>query len=152
LTLLARPACGLTLAELRADRELTPERLMKYVASFRFEPGREVRRPEEFLQQQCGDCDDFATLAADLLREKGYKTKLIAVYLPNQVHVVCYVAEVAAYLDFNRRQERSPLVKCDGALASIGASVAQAFHNDWISASEYNFRNGAADFVFTAFH
>jgi Transglutaminase-like superfamily len=146
------PAFGSSLAELKADRNLTPETLMKYVASFSFEAGRTVRSPDEFLRQQCGDCDDFATLAADLLRERGYQTRLVAVFMPGEVHVVCYVAEVSSYLDFNRRKERSPLMKCDGALSAIGASVARSFHSEWNSASEYTFQKGAANFVLTAFN
>jgi Transglutaminase-like superfamily len=152
LTFSSQAAFGLSLEELKADRNLTPESLMKYVASFRFEPGRAVRSPDEFLSQQCGDCDDFATLAADVLRERGYQTRLVAVFMPGEVHVVCYVAEVSSYLDFNRRKERSPLVKCDGALSAIGASVAQSFHSEWISTSEYTFQKGVTNFVLTAFH
>jgi len=143
---------GASLAELKADHDLTPERLLKYFAPFRFQAGRSVRSPEEFLQRQCGDCDDFATLAAELLRERGYQTRLVAVFMPSEVHVVCYVAEIGGYLDFNRRREPAPIVKCDHELPAIAASVAHSFGHDWTSVSEYKFRNGSADFVLTAFH
>jgi hypothetical protein len=147
----ARLASGITLAELRADKDLTPERLIKCVAGFKFEPGRTVRKAEEFLRQESGDCDDFASLAADLLRQKGYTPRLVAVFMANEVHVVCYVAEIGGYLDYNRRKEPSPLVKCDAALDAIGASVAKSFHTNWVSASEYTFRDGEANFVLTEF-
>lgn len=144
-------ASALTLSELQTNSALTPERLMRYFANFDFELGQTVRKPEVFLRRQAGDCDDFATLAADLLRQKGYTTRLVAVFMPGKVHVVCYVAELKCYLDYNRRKETEPLVKCDGTLASIGASVAASFHSDWRSVSEYTFRDGATDFLMTEF-
>lgn len=151
LLLCGNLADALTLADLKADKHLTPERLVKYFADFQFEPGRTVRKADDFLRSRRGDCDDFATLAADLLREKGYATRLVAVFMADEIHVVCYVAEVGGYLDYNRRKELSPVVKCDSDLASIGASVAKSFSADWVSASEYTFRNGEARFILTEF-
>jgi hypothetical protein len=141
----------LTLTELRAASKLTPERLMAYFADFKFELSRQVRQPETFLAKHSGDCDDFETLAADLLREKGYSTRLVAVFMPHDVHVVCYVAETNSYLDYNRRKLASPLVKCEGDLAAIAASVAQSFRSPWRSASEFTFENGIRHFVSTVF-
>jgi hypothetical protein len=152
LLLPAGLARAVTLAELRADPNLTPARLMAHFADFKFELNRQVRPPATFLASRAGDCDDFATLAADLLREKGYSTRLVVVYLPHDVHVVCYVAETRSYLDFNRRQQASPLMKCDQDLASIAASVARSFHSSWRSVSEFTFHNGAKRFVTTVFH
>ncbi len=147
-----RAAEAVTLSELRADRELTPERLMRYFADFKFELGREVRKPEVFLAAKAGDCDDFATLAADLLREKGYTTRLVAVFMPRDVHVICYVKETNSYLDYNCRKKPSPLVKCDGELSAIAASVAQSFRTQWRSASEFTMEaGGARRFVMTEF-
>jgi hypothetical protein len=148
------PAClarTVTLAELRADPKLTPERLMGYFADFKFELGHQVRQPETFLANRSGDCDDFATLAADLLREKGYSTRLVVVFMPQDVHVVCYVAESHSYLDYNRRKQASPLVKCEGDLGAIAASVAESFRSTWRSASEFTFRDGGRHFVSTVF-
>ena len=129
----------MTLDELRADRNLTPERFMKYFADFRFQLGRDVREPEVFLASQSGDCDDFATLAASVLREKGYSTRLVVVYMPNDVHVVCYVAETHGYLDYNCRKQTAPLVKSEGALEAIAARVAESFRAQWRSVSEFTF-------------
>lgn len=151
LLLPAGAARAVTLAELRAEPNLTPERLMAHFANFKFELGRKVRPPETFLANQSGDCDDFATLAADLLREKGYSTRLVVVYMPHDVHVVCYVAETNSYLDYNRRKQASPLVKCKGELEAIAASVAQYFRCPWRSVAEFTFRNGARHFVSMAF-
>jgi hypothetical protein len=144
-------ARAVTLAELRAEPNLTPERLMTHFADFKFELNREVRQPDTFLARQSGDCDDFATLAADLLREKGYSTRLVAVFMPHDVHVVCYVAETNSYLDYNRRKQASPLVKCNSELAAIASSVAHSFRSPWRSVSEFTFRKGARHFVSTVF-
>ena len=148
----AAPAPAATLEELRADAKLTPERFIKEFADFKFSLGRSVRKPETFLSARAGDCDDFATLAADVLRQKGYTPRLIAVFMPREVHVVCYVAETKSYLDFNRRGQSSPLVSSTGELANIAASVAKSFRADWRSVSEFTFRNGTRSFVKSEFH
>ncbi|MCX6930424.1 MAG: hypothetical protein NT154_45550 [Verrucomicrobia bacterium] len=147
----AGAAQAVTLTELRADPNLTPERFMARFADFKFELGRKVRSPDDFLSSRSGDCDDFATLAADLLHEKGYSTRLVAVFMPNDVHVVCYVAETNCYLDYNRRKTPAPLVKCDSGLAAIAASVARSFRSSWRSVSEFTFRAGVRHFVSTVF-
>jgi hypothetical protein len=151
LLLSAGAARAVTLAELRGEPNLTPERLMAHFASFRYQSGGKVRPPETFLASQAGDCDDFATLAADLLHEKGYSTRLVAVFMPNDVHVVCYVAETNSYLDYNRRKQAAPLVKCKGELAAIAVSVACSFHSPWRSVAEFTFRQGVRHFVSTVF-
>ena len=144
-------AKALTLDELRSSPELTPERFSKYFADFTFALGRETRDPQTFLANRCGDCDDFATLAASVLREKGYTTRLVVVYMTNAAHVVCYVAETKGYLDFNRRQSPNSLVSCEADLASIGTSVAESFHMNWRSASEFSVNNGVRKFILTTF-
>jgi hypothetical protein len=143
---------ALSLAELRADSQLTPERLIKQFANFKFELSRTVRKPEAFLAAQSGDCDDFATLVAELLREKGYTTRLVVVYMPEAVHVVCYVEESNCYLDYNCRKQAAPLVKCDAQLSSIATSVAKSFHSSWRSVSEFTcLPDGTRQFVSTEF-
>ncbi|GDY20956.1 hypothetical protein LBMAG56_23020 [Verrucomicrobiota bacterium] len=146
------PAAAATLEELRADPKLTPERFIQQFADFKFSLGRSVRKPEAFLSARAGDCDDFATLAADVLRQKGYTPRLVAVFMPHAVHVVCYVAETKSYLDFNRRAQAAPLVSSNGELANIAASVAKSFRADWRSVSEFTFRNGTRSFVKSEFH
>jgi len=151
LGLSAQHVSALTLAELRADPNLTPERFIKHFADFRFELFRDVRQPENFLATRSGDCDDFATLAAVLLREKGYTTRLVAVFMLDCVHMVCYVKEANGYLDYNCRMQASPLVKCDERLAAIAASVAGSFRANCRSASEFTFQNRARHFAMTVF-
>jgi len=142
---------ALTLAELRADAQLTPKRFVKQFADFKFEIGRVVRSPEKFLETQAGDCDDFALLAAMILREKGYTTRLVAVFMGKETHVVCYVKEANGYLDFNCRKKAEPLVKCKNDLADIAASVAESFRTQWRSVSEFTVKDGNRDFLLTEF-
>ena len=152
LMVAGQSARALSLTELRADSKLTPERLIKQFADFKFELSRTVRKPEVFLATQSGDCDDFATLAAELLREKGYTTRLVVIYMPEAVHVVCYVQESNCYLDYNCRKQAAPLVKCDGDLSAIAGSVAKSFHSSWRSVSEFTCEpDGTRHFVSTEF-
>jgi hypothetical protein len=144
-------AKAMTLRELRADGQLTPERLLRRFAHFKFKLFDGVQPRAQFLAAEAGDCDDFATLAADVLREKGYHTRLIAVFMPTQVHVVCHVAEAKAYLDYNNRRQASPLVPTDGSLADIAGKVARSFHTTWRCVSEYTFKNGLQHTVQTDF-
>ncbi|MDB6121894.1 MAG: hypothetical protein JWQ71_887, partial [Pedosphaera sp.] len=111
----------------------------------------EVQPRKVFLASQQGDCDDFATLAADVLHEKGYTTRLIAVFMEKQVHVVCYVKEVGAYLDYNNRKKPSPLVPTNGRLADIAGKVARSFHQPWMSVLEYTYKNGVKHTVMADF-
>jgi hypothetical protein len=142
---------GFTLQELRSDTTLTPEGLIRRFADFKFELGEDVQSPENFLASRSGDCDDFATLAADILRERGYSTHLVVVFMPRDVHVVCYVKETGAYLDFNLRSRAAPLVATDGSLSDIALKVARSFRSSWYCASEFRYRNGRREFVYTDF-
>ncbi len=151
LGFLSTAAAGVTLEDLKADPNLTPESFMKYFSDFKFELNRDVRPPDMFLADRSGDCDDFSTLAAALLREKGYSTRLVVVFMPSDVHVVCYVSEAHSYLDYNRRKQASPLMKCDSGLTAIADSVAQSFRTDWRSVSEFTLEGGTRHFVMTEF-
>jgi hypothetical protein len=145
-------ARAVTEGELRADPALTPESLLQRFANFKFRLFDEVQPRDTFLATQTGDCDDFATLAADVLHERGYSTHLIAVFMEKQVHVVCYVKEIGAYLDYNNRKKPAPLVPTNGSLSDIATKVARTFHAPWVTALEYTFKEGikrtvAADFA-----
>ena len=139
------------MSDLGAAKDLTPERFVGMFSEFQFKLSRTVQKPESFLKSRSGDCDDFSTLAAAVLRQKGYTTRLVAVVMPREVHVVCYVMQSRGYLDYNRRKAAKPVVPCDGGLASIAASVARSFHTDWRSVSEFTFEDGSARFVETEF-
>jgi hypothetical protein len=145
------PLHAMTLNDLRRDASLTPESLIRRFANFKFKLIDGVQPHSDFLASQTGDCDDFATLAADVLREKGYSTHLIAVFMEKQVHVVCYVTEAKAYLDYNNRKKASPLVPTSGALSDIAGKVAQSFHAPWRCVSEYTYNNGVQHTITTDF-
>lgn len=139
--LIAAELDGLTLEDLRADKDLTPRKLMARFSRFKYELHAEVQTPEAFLASESGDCDDFATLAAVVLREKGYTPRLVAVRMPGLTHVVCYVAETGSYLDYNNRIYFSPLVKSKPDLAEIANKVAKSFDSSWTTASEFKYTN-----------
>ncbi|MDB6067947.1 MAG: hypothetical protein JWR26_4155 [Pedosphaera sp.] len=139
----ASPAIhAFTTKDLLADAKLTPDALIRKFAKFKFKLIDGVQPREEFLASQTGDCDDFATLAADVLAQKGYRTQLVAVFMEQQVHVVCYVADTKTYLDYNNRSLASPLVATNGSLTDIAGKVAKSFHAGWRCVSEYTFKNG----------
>lgn len=140
VTAVAAPA--LTLEELQRDATLTPERLAARFANFKFELRAEVQAPRQFLARGAGDCDDFATLAADLLRAKGYTPHLIEIRMPGYLHAVCYIEETRSYLDFNVRAASHPAVPCNGSLTDIARKVARSFNTEWTAVSEFSWRNG----------
>ncbi len=146
-----RPSRAFTLADLQNDPTLTPGRLIQKFARFKFHLFQQLQPRGQFLATETGDCYDFASLAADVLRARGYTTRLIAVFMARQTHVVCYVKEARAYLDYNNRAKADPLVSSDGALADVAAKVARSFHSTWFNALEFTLRNGVRQPVKTAF-
>jgi hypothetical protein len=144
-------ASSLTLDEIKAERNLTPDRFAKLFSDFQFKLSEEVQPPAVFLASKCGDCDDYATLAADVLAEKGYTTKLVVVFMPKSIHVVCYVAETKCYLDFNHRRSANPMTPSDGTLEDIANKVSGSFKASWHCVSEFVYQNGARKFIYTDF-
>jgi hypothetical protein len=142
LWMFATPLFGLTLEELRHDPKLTPQRFARYFRNFEYQYHAELQAPAAFLASQSGDCDDFATLAATVLSEKGYTTRLVTIRMPGIVHVVCYVAETQCYLDYNNRDALFPTVHSNGTLADIARKVARSLDSRWTSSSEFIFQNG----------
>jgi hypothetical protein len=134
---------AITMAELRQDSELTPQKLASHVSRFRFERRDAVQSPESFLASRAGDCDDFAILADIILTEKGYHTQLIVVRMPEEIHVVCHVVETGSYLDFNNRGYFQRTVKTNGTLEDIGEKVAQSFRSRWLTVGEFSRVHGA---------
>ena len=134
---------ALTLEELRAKPNLTPQSFAKLFARFHYERHQELLPPEIFLATETGDCDDFATLAAQILGERGYTTRLISVRVPGDIHVVCYVEETRCYLDFNNRGYFFKTVSSEGSLEEIARKVAKSLDsNSWTTASEFTCEEG----------
>jgi hypothetical protein len=132
---------GLTLEDLRGKDTLTPAEFAHYFRDFRFVFRKEVQRPEVFLAAKAGDCDDFSTLAAAVLREKGYTPRLISVRMPGVTHVVCYIEETKSYLDYNNRSKRDFFVSSGGSLHEIAGKVARSYGLNWTSASEFTYEH-----------
>ncbi len=148
-TTLAGPV--LTLEQLRADPDLTPERFIQHFSQFEFKLRDKVQTSEVFLASRSGDCDDFATLAATVLREKKYTTRLIVVFMNGQTHVVCYVEEIKGYLDYNYRQRATAVQATNGDLEDIADQVAAWFRSRWSSVSEFSYQDGERRFERIAF-
>jgi hypothetical protein len=138
----AASASALTIEELQNDSKLTPDRLAARFANFKFELRAEVQPPQQFLARNAGDCDDFATLAADVLRAKGYTPHLIDVRMPGAIHAVCYIEETRSYIDFNFRAASRPSIPCNGSLTDIAAKVARSFNSEWTQVSEFYWNRG----------
>jgi hypothetical protein len=140
---------GLTLDELQNVRQLTPEVFARFFRDFEFKYHDHVQAPEMFLATQSGDCDDYATLASQVLKQHGYSPRLIAVRMAGLVHVVCYIPEVNAYLDYNQRSSPSALVRSGAQLADVARSVARSYSAKWVSASEFTYESGVKRLIAT---
>jgi hypothetical protein len=128
------------LALAQTTRAETPVEFARRFAEFKFVYHTEVQEPDIFLQTKSGDCDDFATLAAAVLKKNGYTPRLFAVRMKGETHVVCYVPETGSYLDYNNRAEGDPLVLCEGTVRDIASKVAKSFGRNWHSAYEFSYR------------
>ena len=144
------PACALTLEELQAVPNLTPAALLGHFSDFKFQLRGNTQNPGLFLSSRTGDCDDFANVAALVLKAKGYTPRIVVVSLENVTHVVCYVTETRSYLDYNHRRDRT-LVPSDGTLPDIAQRVASSFKSRWHSVSEITFQEGTRRFIRTEF-
>jgi hypothetical protein len=140
---------AVTLEEIRNTRDLTPQKFADFFRNFEFKFHNEVQNPEIFLATQSGDCDDYAILAATILKEKGYTTRLVTVRMPKITHVVCYVAETNSYLDYNNRGSLSRTVSSGPGINEIALKVARSYKAKWSSASEFTYADGVKRLVKT---
>jgi len=139
ISLFASPASAVTMEQLRNDTKMTPARFARYFSNFKYQFHHEVQDPQTFLATQPGDCDDYATLASEVLGARGYKTRLITVRLPAVTHAVCYVEATKCCLDFNNRTYLIRTVSSDGSLTDIARKVAKSFDSKWTSVCEFTF-------------
>ncbi|MFN7141602.1 MAG: transglutaminase-like domain-containing protein, partial [Limisphaerales bacterium] len=112
-------AQALTVEQIRSMPNLTPEKFASLFSDFKFKFHEEVQDFQTFLSSKSGDCDDYATLAADVLSKHGYTPRLIAVRMKGETHVVCYIEETGSYLDYNNRKDAQKLVKCGNEITTI---------------------------------
>ena len=140
---------ALTLSDLRSDSNLTPARFASFFRNFDFDFRKEVQPPDAFLAARAGDCDDYSTLAAAVLREKGYTPRLVSIRMPGVTHVVCYIEETNSYLDYNYRACANPTVASGRELSAIAESVAKSYRTKWLSVSEFTYGEGVKRLVQT---
>ena len=133
---------ALTVDELRKIPKLTPETFASYFADFEFKFHDEVQDHDTFLASKSGDCDDYSTLAADILGRNGYTTRLIAIRMKGETHVVCYVNETKSYLDYNYRKEDKKTIPCSASITEIAKKVSQSFDRDWVATYQFTFSQG----------
>ena len=119
---------------------MTPEKFITLFSDFAFKFHAEVQDPNVFLTTRSGDCDDFATLAAEILGRNGYTTHLVAVRMKGETHVICYVEETRSYLDYNYRQEIRKTVSSDGSLTDIAKKVSDSFGREWLATYEFTYQ------------
>jgi hypothetical protein len=138
---------AITVSQLRNISKLTPETFASYFADFEFKFHDEVQNHQKFLASKSGDCDDYATLAADILGRNGYTPRLIAVRMKGETHVVCYIKETKSYLDYNCRKDDKKTVSCSESINEIARKVAQSFGRDWIATYQFTFSEGVKRLV-----
>jgi hypothetical protein len=133
---------ALTMRQLRDVPNLTPEQFARSFSDFEFKFHAEVQDHDVFLRTKSGDCDDYATVAAEVLLEKGYTPRMIAVRMKGETHVICYIDETHSYLDYNTRKDKNPLVPCSADITVIAQKVAESFGRDWVATYEFTYNEG----------
>ncbi len=136
-----KPTERFTLEELDRERAMNAHQFANLFELFHYSYYPYVQQVEDFLENQAGDCDDYAVLADHVLAGKGYHTRLVRVALAGSdiSHVICYVNENKAYLDYNNRKYAVNLERSGPTLRQIAAKVADSFEKNWTSATEYSF-------------
>ena len=133
------PVSALSIAELRQAKDLTPKTFANYFSEFEFKFHEEVQGYDTFLSSGSGDCDDYSTVAAEVLKPRGFTPRLIAVRMKGETHVICYINEVKGYLDYNCRKDAQKIVPCSPKITEIAKSVAKSFDKDWIATYEFSY-------------
>ena len=145
---MALNVAAISYSELRNDPDLTPEKFAAHFRKFDFKFRAEVQEFDRFLKSKRGDCDDFSTLADNLLRARGYDTRLISVRMNGVVYVVCYVKEAGGYLDYNYRKHGA-IIPCSDDLGSIARQVGASYNRAWTSVSVFTYSEGLKRLVST---
>lgn len=125
---------------LHRQSKLTPKKFSRMFTDFKFELFHHVQMPNDFLRAKKGDCDDYACLADEVLKPKGFETRLIHIRLVGMIsHAVCYITEDGAYLDYNNRNVFFTMTRSEPSLRKIAAKVARSLNANWTSAFEFEF-------------
>ena len=136
-----KPSDRFGLKDLEAEPNMTPGHFADLFADFDYTYYPSVQSPHTFLHDRNGDCDDYAILASHILGRNQFKTRLVRVELVGTRinHVVCYVTEKKAYLDYNNRKYSFNLERSGSTLRDIAAKVADSFEKNWTTATEYTY-------------
>ena len=120
-----------------------------------FAPARQVwvdpeSSPNGFKVYRVTMPHDYAILADQVLRPKGYATRLIAVRMPGLAYeTVCYVTPESAYIHFDSRTYVINLEGSGPTIREIATRVSASLNENWTSASEFTFSNGNKQMVAT---
>lgn len=136
-----KPTDHFGLKELEAEPNLAPGNFANLFEDFAYDYYPYLQSPSTFLQNRSGDCDDYAILAAHILGLRGFKTRLIRVELVGTRinHVVCYVTDKKAYLDYNNRKYSINLEHSGTSIRAIADNVADSFAKNWTTGTEYTY-------------
>lgn len=140
LVFCATTTSAMRVEHLHRESKLTPKKFSRMFAEFDYKLFDYVQAPNDFLRTQKGDCDDYACLADEVLRPKGFETRLVHIRLVGMIsHAVCYITENGAYLDYNNRNVFFTMTRSDPSLRKIAAKVAHSLNANWTSAFEFEF-------------
>jgi hypothetical protein len=136
-----KPGERFDLKELEGESTMTPASFAGLFGEFGYDYYPYVQSPDVFLHNRAGDCDDYAVLADYILGRRGFRTRLIRVELVGSRinHVVCYVTEKRAYLDYNNRKYFFTLAHSGQSIREIATKVADSFEKNWTTATEYTY-------------
>jgi hypothetical protein len=140
--LFSNSAHAVSVQELEKLPSLTPQNFANYFADFEFKFHEEVQDYNTFLSTKSGDCDDYGTVASEVLGHFGYTPRLIAIRMKGETHVVCYINEAKGYLDYNCRKDAEKIVPCSPKITEIAKSVAKSFDRDWVATYEFTYSSG----------
>jgi len=134
-----RPSEHFLLGDLEKDPAMTPGHFADLFEDFDYEYFPYLLQPDDFLSRRSGNCKDYATMGSYILGRRHYRTRLIWVNLVGTRlgHVVCYVDDKRAYLDYNNRKYTFNLERSGPKIRDIAEKVADSFEQNWSTASEY---------------
>jgi hypothetical protein len=93
---------------------------------------------------------DYAILADQVLKPKGYPTRLIAVRMPGLAYqAVCYVTPEKAYLQYDERTYYMNLEGSGPTIREIATRVSSSLKENWTSASEFTYTDGVKQMLAT---
>jgi hypothetical protein len=85
-----------------------------------------------------------------MLKPKGYNTRLVSVRMAGtDAHAICYVTEQGAYIRYQAQHGTIGLMTSGDTVREMAEKVAASLSENWTSASEFTYTNGAKLLVAT---